>query len=105
MRRGTTPTLRVTVDADIHEMGIHLTLKCGRKTIDKTGGDLEVSLDESGGTVIVLPLTQADTLAMNAGQKCEVQIRAVDNGGAIALASTIGSIPVDRILLDGELHG
>lgn len=105
MRRGTTPTIRVTVaDADITGMRIYLTLESGRTEITRENDSLEISL-EDGDTVILCRLTQAETLAFKPGQRCEVQIRAIDNGGAVALASTIGSIPVDRILLDGELDG
>lgn len=107
MRRGTTPTLRVTVDADITEYKLYLALKTRGKLIVKSD-ELEVSTEEGDKgtvTVIICRLTQEDTLAMQAGQKCEVQIRAVDKGGATALASNIDSIPVERILQDGVLDG
>ena len=108
MRRGTTPTLRITVGADIHSMSIHLALKCGRKLIEKRNADMEITLDETGETpktVIECPLSQRDTLAMAEGQRCEVQIRAIEDGGAVALATTIASVAVERILQDGELDG
>lgn len=107
MRRGTTPTLRVTVDADITEYKLYLALKTRGKLIVKSD-ELEVSTeagDKGTVTVIICRLTQEDTLAMQAGQKCEVQIRAVDKGGATALASNIDTIPVERILQDGVLDG
>ena len=107
MRRGTTPTIRITVDSDISELSIHLALKCGRMLLEKKGADLDVSTDSTGQavkTIVECPLSQADTLGMSAGQKCEVQIRAIGANGAVALATNIGSIPVDRILQDGVLN-
>ena len=108
MRRGTTPTLRVTVDADVTAMSIYLAMRCGKHLLVRGDDTLDVSLDESGETpktVIVCRLNQSETLAMRAGEKCEVQIRAVTDGGDTALASTIGSVPVERILQDGVLGG
>lgn len=108
MRRGTTPTLRVTVDADVTAMHIYLALKCGRNAIVRENDTLDVALDESGDepkTVITCRLSQSETLSMRAGERCEVQLRAVTDEGATALASNIGSIPVGRILQDGELDG
>lgn len=62
MRRGTTPTITVSVDADITDMNIHLAFKCGSRLIVKQGDDLTVEAVE-GGTEITTTLTQQDTLA------------------------------------------
>ena len=109
MRRGTTPTLRVTADADISQYDIYLALKTRGKLLVKSGDALDVSTEEDGegnvSTVVLCRLTQADTLSMQAGQRMEVQIRAIDDGGATALASNIDSVPIDRILQDGVLGG
>ena len=105
MRRGTTPTITVMVDGDISQMDIYLTFKCGKREITKTGEDLTVTAvtgQSSTTTQIVCQLSQEDTLAMQAGQKCEVQIRACV-GESTAIATTIGSMPVDRILKDGVI--
>lgn len=105
MRRGTTPTLRITVDADLTDMELYLALKTGGKPlVVKRNGDMEVDV-ANGKSVIVVRLTQADTLGMKAGDKCEIQLRAVTDGGDTAIATTIGSVPVQRILQDGELNG
>ena len=105
MRRGTTPTLHVTVDADLTDMELYLALKSGgRPLVVKRNRDMEVSV-EDGKTSIELRLSQSDTLAMKSGDKCEVQLRAVTDGGDTAIATTIASIPVQRILQDGELDG
>lgn len=108
MRRGTTPTITANVMADISEMAIHLAFKVGCKTIVKSGDDLTISLDESGEapvTRVTCTLTQAETLSMKAETKCEVQIRAVEANGNVAIATTIGSIPVKRILEEGVIYG
>lgn len=105
MRRGTTPTLHVTVDADLTDMELYLALKTGgRPLVVKRNRDMEIAV-EDGKTSIELRLSQSDTLAMKAGDKCEVQLRAVTDGGETAIATTIASIPVQRILQDGELDG
>lgn len=105
MRRGTTPTIVVTVDGDISQMDIYLTFKCGRRELTKTGADLTVTTEQHGqltSTRIETKLSQADTLGMQAGQDCEVQIRACSGEGT-AIATTIGSIDVDRVLKDGVI--
>ena len=108
MRRGTTPTITATVNADISDMSIHLAFRVGSTLIVKQGEDLDVSTiieDEETHTQIVTSLTQEDTLAMKSGKECEVQIRAVQADGTIAIATTIGSIPVKRILEEGVIRG
>ena len=109
MRRGTTPTINVTVPSDISLMSIHLAFKVGRTLIEKKGADLTVTTETDAkgnvSTHVSCKLSQADTLSMAAGQNCEVQIRAIDDGGLTALATTIASLPVERILQDGELDG
>lgn len=109
IRRGTTPTHRVTVKgSDISELSIHLTYKCGKVLIDKTGRDLDVTVDDSeepASTVITTRLSQEETLSFKAGTKCEVQIRAVNANGSEALATKIKTLSVERVILDGELHG
>lgn len=107
MRRGTTPTLRITVGADITDMDIYLALRTGRKLLVKTNEALGIEVDgegEDAKTVITAPLTQADTLGMQEGRACEVQVRAVKDDGTVAIATTIGKLDVERILQDGELR-
>jgi hypothetical protein len=109
MRRGTTPTITVTVDADISDMTIYLTFKSGCTEIVKSDDDLTVTTEtaQSGdvSTIIETTLTQEDTLAFKSGKDCEVQIRAVKQDGEVAVATTIGTIPVKRILQEGVLDG
>lgn len=105
MRRGTTPTLEITVDADLSGFNIYLTFKNGDKLLTKTNDDLSIEY-ESGqhpSTTITAILSQEDTLSFKSGTTCEVQVRAVDDSGYPAVATTIGTLPVDRILLGGVL--
>jgi len=105
MRRGTTPTITATVDADLTGMTLYLAFKqAGSAPLVKTDADLTVTV-EDGATTIETSLTQAETLALCEGVDVKVQLRAVTVGGAVALATDIASIPVERILQDGVLDG
>ena len=103
MRRGTTPTIQVKVYADLTGMEVHLALKADALIVKETG-DLVIEVGD-GFTLVTCTLTQSDTLALASDMSCEVQIRAYTSDGAVALATTIGSVPVSRILEDGELGG
>lgn len=105
MRRGTTPTITATVNADLTGMAVHLAFKVGGNVIVKQGADLEVMVDsEEETTTVSTSLTQEDTLSMRSGKECEVQIRAVQDDGAVAIATCIGTIPVKRILEEGVIR-
>ena len=107
MRRGTTPTITATVNADLTGMAVHLAFRVGGSVIVKQGEDLTVVVDNSGEeptTTVSTSLTQEDTLSMRSGKECEVQIRAVQDDGAVAIATCIGSIPVKRILEEGVIR-
>lgn len=101
IRRGTTPPIRVRVGADLTDLNIHLSFDAG-ELIVKSGDDIGVSFAD-GVTTIETVLTQEDTLAMKSGSQCEIQIRAYKNDGAVAMATTIASVPVARILEEGVL--
>lgn len=106
MRRGTTPVITVTVDADLTGLSLHLAFSqagCSPLFV-KTGDELAVTVEDDQ-TVIECALTQEDTLKLSAGGSVEVQVRAVADGGAVAIATDIASIPVERILQDGVLDG
>lgn len=98
MRRGTTPTLRLALeDIDPEEIrSLYVTLKQGDKVLNKTKENCVFSQG-----VILVSLTQAETLAFEAAY-CEVQVRGIKTDGT-AFASDIKSIPVDAILMDGEI--
>ena len=99
MRRGTTPSIRITTNADLREAKqIWLTLVDAKKkelTIDKTGMTV-------GETELTAALTQAETLAFAEG-KISVQLRALLADGT-AIASNIVSAALADILKDGEIN-
>ena len=108
-RRGTTPTKPVVVKgADLTAMDVRLAFRCGRHLAVKEHGDLdmEVFTDAKGVTCtrIITTLTQEETLKWQAGQKVQVQVRAVDSAGyAIAtIDKEIGK--AKRILQDGYIE-
>ena len=106
MRRGTTPTFSVTVDADLTDFVCFLTFNNASHMLTKSGDELQKVVDTSGDkpvTTLTVVLTQEDTLAFKSGMPCEVQVRAVDASGYPAIATTIGAVYVDRILLGGVL--
>ena len=101
-RRGTTPPITVTVDADLSDLTLHLSFMQGETLIVKEGGDLTVSV-EDGKTTVTTTLTQEDTLAFDDGGDCEVQIRGYKDGGIVAVATGVGVVEVKKILEEGVL--
>ena len=99
MRRGTTPAITLTVDADLTGWAVYVTLrnKCHSLTIENDRLTIEA---EEGISTVVFALTQEETLALSVGS-CEVQVRAIHNGTAIA--TDIASVDVGRILLEGVI--
>ena len=101
MRRGTTPTLTITVTnltvADLKT--IYVTFKQGDVELTKTNDDITV--DEYYNTISV-PLTQEDTLKFSG--TVSVQIRGLLEDGVTAIASKIKTISIDKILLDGVIQ-
>ena len=107
MRRGTTPTITATVNADLSQMSVHLAFKVGNSLIVKKGDDISMeteTVESETVTHVSTSLTQEDTLSMRSGKECEVQIRAVQDDGTVALATCIGTIPVKRILEEGVIR-
>lgn len=111
MRRGTTPTVEITVTnddgtpLDLTNADIHITFaeKSGRNhQITKRESDDMVSVEFDGAaTVISVFLTQEETLSFHEGRKVRVQVRSVEAG--IALATDIGEFSADEILLEGVI--
>jgi len=104
MRRGTTPTITLTVDADVTGHAVEVTLRRPfmeplTLTNDPDDNRLAMALDD-GKTAIEFTLTQDETLAMHG--PVEVQVRAVKNG--VAIATDIGTLDVGRILREGVIH-
>lgn len=102
MRRGTTPTLELTltgVDA-IASDTLYVTLKQSHIEITKTNPDLSVE-DGDSGSVINLYLSQQETLSLRKGT-CEIQVRGINALGD-AWASDIAAINIKEILRDGVI--
>ena len=99
MRRGTTPTLQITVTGltDIEAQNLYLTLRQGQTTIEKTEAD--VSID---GEVITATLTQEETLSLVAKVDVALQLRVLSTNNT-AYASNIVTVPVEAILKEGVI--
>ena len=99
MRRGTTPTLQITVTGltDIEIQNLYLTLRQGQITIEKT--ESGVSID---GEVITATLTQEETLSLVAKVDVALQLRVLSANNT-AYASNIVTVPVEAILKEGVI--
>lgn len=99
MRRGTTPTLQITVTGltDIEIQNLYLTLRQGQITIEKT--ESGVSID---GEVITATLTQEETLSLVAKVDVALQLRVLSTNNT-AYASNIVTVPVEAILKEGVI--
>ena len=102
MRRGTTPTLTISVTGLVVSdlKTIRVTFKQGNIELTKTTE--QVSVDTEYNSISV-PLTQEDTLMFGSGA-VNVQIRGLLEDGVTAIASTIKSFSMDKILLDGVIE-
>lgn len=98
MRRGTTPSIELTLDASLTGCEYRVTLANGKKKITKTEDDCQLSED---GTVITLVLTQEETLALDTDYPVRVQVRF--KVGNKAFATNIVRTCVEDILLEGVI--
>lgn len=97
MIRGTTPVVILNMPMEIPFEVLYVTFQQKGKTIfEKTLEDMLVE-----GTKIVIPLTQADTLAFDAKEIVRIQLRG--KAGDKAYASKVVQTLVSDILKDGEL--
>ena len=99
MRRGTTPAIPLTVDDNIVDWTVYVTLRNGGNVLTLTNDALSMTY-ENQKTTIAFSLTQEQTLAFSVGT-CEVQVRAIHDGTAIA--TNIGKLDVKRILKEGVI--
>jgi len=111
MRRGTTPTVVLTVtnddgsDIDLTDEEVYVTFKekgpdGAMLTKRETDEGVEVT-HEAPASQVAITLTQAETLAFKAGRQVRVQVRSTD--GRVAIATDIGAFQAEEILLDGEI--
>ena len=102
MRRGTTPTITVTVDTDLTDWSLYLAIAQGDgQPLVLENDRLDVTVNE-GVTSLAFTLTQEETLAFDA-RPVELQVRAAHDGTAIATG--IKAVPVSRILQGGVIDG
>lgn len=110
MRRGTTPTITLTVtnedgsalDLTGQDIYVTLHLRGDSSSNDITKRETDMTVETEGiASVLSIPLTQAETLGWPEGGTLEVQLRC--KGAGIARATNITAICVERILLDGEI--
>ena len=100
MRRGTTPTITLTVDADLTGWTVYLALAQAGSVIVLEDDRVEATVSE-GVTTLEFTLSQEETLSL-AETPVELQVRAIRDG--TALATDIRRLPVDRILQGGVIH-
>ena len=101
MRRGTTPLITLTVPMDLRGWSVYITLKNGVKQL--TFENDMVSVDYADGiSTLRFVLTQEQTLSFKVGE-CEIQLRAAKDGSAVA--SSIGTVKIERIIMDGVIDG
>lgn len=102
MRRGTTPTITITVTGeDFAGATMYVTLEQGNYELTKTGADVVVTPTQTGSTVVIF-LSQEETLGFIKGT-AKIQIRWINSSG-VAQASPIKNIEVDPILLEGVIE-
>ena len=99
MRRGTTPTITLTVGAEIADWTMYVSFSNG-SAITTFEDDRLTKIANGGQTIIEVTLTQEETLAFSVG-KAEVQIRAIKDD--VAIATNIQSIDVARIIKEGVI--
>jgi len=101
MKRGTTPTIQITLtNIDVSSFDcIYLTLAQHHKElISKDKSQMEIN-----GNVISVKLTQEDTLKLDVGI-AKIQVRLAKESGKIAIASEIVDVYVDSILKEGVIE-
>lgn len=99
MRRGTTPTITLTVGADIADWTLYVSFD-NNGTVTTFEDDRLTKTLDGARTVIDITLTQEETLAFKVGS-AEVQIRAIKDD--VAIATNIQKIDVARIIKDGVI--
>lgn len=95
MRRGTTPSIRLTTDADLGDCKVSVAIKNGRTLIVKTGDELEIETAEDSSSV-TFTLTQEETLQLDPVAPARMQIRF--KRGESACATEIKQVKVRDIL-------
>lgn len=95
----TTPTITLTVDADLTGMDVYVTIEQNNRKL--TIEDATVTV-EDGVTTIEVTLTQEQTATFQRGS-CDVQVNWLDLRG-MRNATIVRSIPIGTQLLDSVLE-
>lgn len=107
MRRGTTPTITLSVTntdgspCDLSGQEIHVCFESGSRKLIKTEDDMTITVSEMA-TTLSIPLSQAETLSFRESKTVRVQLRCKAQNGK-AQATDIGSFTADEILEEGEI--
>ena len=104
MLQGTTPIYVLLLDGiSLAGSTVYVTFERGRVQVTKNSaeGDVEIIADDAG-TILLVGLTQAETLAMKDGEG-EVQARWIYADG-VALGSTRESVTIDKSLLQAVIE-
>ena len=107
MRRGTTPTVTLSITntdgspCDLSGQEIHVCFESGSTKIIKHEADMTITVGEKA-TTLSIPLSQAETLSFRESKTVRVQLRCKSAGGK-AQATNIGSFMADEILEEGEI--
>ena len=105
MIRGTTPTVRIKVAADLSNCNeIHIAFRNNKNVIVKSfPDDVKRSQYADGFTMLSTTLTQEDTLSFKAGRSLEAQVRfrMGDSAGGVEYFTLVDE--VSDILEDGEI--
>lgn len=97
MIRGTTPTYTLVIPGeDLTNQRVFVTVKQGKKEINKRRDDLIVAADAEGSTV-VLTLSQEETLSLKENAETLVQARWIDANG-VAGATESSPLTVGKVL-------
>lgn len=99
MRRGTTPTIKLTVSgiSDIEIDKIFLTIKQRSVVVEKEKSDITINDD-----ILQVTLSQEETLQFSDGIAAEMQLRVLSINGT-AYASQILEVSIGQILKDGVI--
>ncbi|MDY6211976.1 hypothetical protein [Hornefia butyriciproducens] len=104
MIRGTTPTLKLSIESEIDLRRckqIWVTMRQADKEITKTLTEMAVDEMAVEKNCIEINLSQSDTLALDPGV-VYVQMRGLTAAGS-AFATGIAAVKVERILKEGEI--
>lgn len=97
MIRGTTPDFTLTLPVDLTDCTVYVTVRDRRTAITKSGEELSVTAG-TGSSVILMWLTQEDTLKLKEGG-AEIQVRYINEAG-VAKATECKPVDVKKVLYE-----